>query len=70
VHYGEVIKAASQTFTAREYNLIEAAGAAVADDLLARFPRIATVAVTVHKPAAPVAAILEGISVTVERKRG
>jgi dihydroneopterin aldolase len=70
VHYGDVIKVASKTFTARDYNLIEAAGAAVADDLLERFPKIATVAVTVHKPAAPVEAILEGISVTVERKRG
>ena len=70
VHYGDVIKVASKTFTARDYNLIEAAGAAVADDLLERFPKIATVAVTVHKPAAPGEAILEGISVTVERERG
>ena len=28
VHYGEVIKAATRTFTARDYNLIEAAAAA------------------------------------------
>ena len=70
VHYGDVIKAASRTFTAREYNLIEAAGAAVADALLVTFPKIAAVSVTVHKPAAPVAAILDMISVTVERSRG
>ncbi len=70
VHYGDVIKAATQTFTGRNFNLIEAAAAAVADDLLRRFPRIATVSVTVHKPAAPVAAILDGISTTVERRRG
>jgi dihydroneopterin aldolase len=70
VHYGDVIKAASKTFTARDFNLIEAAAAAVADDLLARFPKIASISVTVHKPAAPVAAILDGISVTVERQRG
>jgi dihydroneopterin aldolase len=70
VHYGDVIKAASKTFTARDFNLIEAAAAAVADDLLARFRKIVSITVTVHKPAAPVAAILEGISVTVERKRG
>jgi dihydroneopterin aldolase len=70
VHYGDVIKAASKIFTARDFNLIEAAAAAVADDLLARFRKIVAITVTVHKPAAPVAAILEGISVTVERKRG
>jgi len=70
VHYGQVIKAASKTFTARDYNLIEAAGAAVADSLLAQFPKIVSVAVTVHKPAAPVAAILDMISVVVERSRG
>jgi dihydroneopterin aldolase len=70
VHYGDVIKAASKTFTARDFNLIEAAAAAVADDLLARFPKIASISVTVHKPAAPVAAILDGISVRVERQRG
>jgi dihydroneopterin aldolase len=70
VHYGEVIKVASKAFTARDYNLIEAAGAAVADGLLAAFPKIVSVGVTVRKPAAPVAAILKMISVTVERKRG
>lgn len=70
VHYGEVIKAATKTFTARDYNLIEAAAAAVGDDLLARFPKIVSVSVTVQKPAAPVAAILDMISVTVERSRG
>lgn len=69
VHYGDVIKAATQAFTARDFNLIEAAAAAVADDLLARFPRIAKVTVTVHKPAAPVAAILKDISASVERRR-
>jgi dihydroneopterin aldolase len=69
VHYGDVIKAATQTFTERAFKLIEAAAGAVADDLLRRFPKILAVSVTVHKPAAPVAAILEGISATVERRR-
>lgn len=69
VHYGDVIKAATRIFTAKSFNLIEAAAAAVADELLSLFPRIATVSVTVHKPAAPVAAIIEGISATVERRR-
>jgi dihydroneopterin aldolase len=70
LHYGQVIKAASAAFTARDFSLIEAAAAAVADDLLARFPPIRSVRVTVHKPSAPVAAILRDITATVERRRG
>lgn len=69
LHYGQVIKAASAAFNARTFNLIEAAAGAVADDLLARFPKIVTARVTVHKPAAPVAAMIEDLSVTVERRR-
>lgn len=70
LHYGRVIKAATAAFTAREFNLIEAAAAAVGDALMAQFPAIASVRVTVQKPAAPVSAILDGISATVERRRG
>jgi len=69
VHYGQVIKAVTATFTGRAFNLIEAAASAVATDLLNRFPQILTVKVTVHKPSAPVAAILNDISATVEQGR-
>lgn len=69
LHYGQVIKAATVAFNARPFNLIEAAAGAVADDLLARFPAILAVRVTVHKPSAPVAAIIDDLSATVERRR-
>ncbi len=69
IHYGDVIKAATGAFTGRHFNLIEAAATAVADDLLRTFPKIAALSVTVHKPAAPVSAILDDISVTIERSR-
>jgi dihydroneopterin aldolase len=69
LHYGQVIKAATAAFTARTFNLIEAAAAAVADDLLARFPAIVSLRVTVHKPSAPVSAIIEDLAATVERRR-
>ena len=69
VHYGDMVKAVTAVFTAREFNLIEGAAAAVADDLLKRFPKLSAVTVTVHKPSAPVAAILDNISATVERRR-
>jgi dihydroneopterin aldolase len=69
VHYGHVIKAATLVFTGRTFNLIEAAASAVADDLLDRFPKIVAVSVTVHKPYAPVTAIVADISATIERRR-
>ena len=69
VHYGHVIKAVTAAFGARPYNLIEALAAAVADDLLAKFPAIQRARVTVHKPSAPVAAIIGDLSATVEKRR-
>ena len=69
LHYGQVIKVATAAFNARPFNLIEAAAAAVADDLLARFPAIVRIRVTVHKPSAPVAAIIDDLAASVERRR-
>ena len=69
LHYGQVIKAAVSVFTAKPLNLIEAAAGAVADELLTRFAKILVVRVTVHKPSAPIAAIIDDLSVTVERRR-
>jgi len=69
VDYGALIEAATLTFTGSAFNLIEAAAAAVADDLLKLFPSVAAVQVTVHKPAAPVKAFVADISATVERQR-
>lgn len=69
LHYGQVIKAAVAAFNARPLNLIEAAAGAVADDLMGRFAKIVSVRVTVHKPSAPIAAIIDDLAVTVERRR-
>jgi len=69
VHYGHVIESAALIFTDRTFKLIEAAANAVAGSLLDHFPKIMAIAVTVHKPSAPVAAIVEDISATVERRR-
>src|SRR5262245_31328135 len=56
VSYSALIEAATATFTGTAFNLIETAAAAVADDLLERFAKVVAVAVTVHKPEAPVKA--------------
>lgn len=69
VSYSTIVEAATQAFTARSYRLVEAAAGAVAEAVLASFPHVASVRVTVHKPHAPVAAIFEDVGVTVLRTR-
>jgi dihydroneopterin aldolase len=69
VSYDVVVKAASEAFCSRRYRLVEAAGGAVADALLERFPRLRTVRITVHKPHAPIAATFTDVGVTIERGR-
>jgi dihydroneopterin aldolase len=69
LHYGQVIKAALAAFNDKPLNLIEAAAGAIADALMARFDKIAELKVTVHKPSAPIAAIIDDLAVTVERRR-
>ena len=69
VSYDRVVTTASEAFSARRYRLVEAAAGAVADAVLARFPQVQAVAVTVHKPHAPIAATFDDVGVTVERKR-
>jgi dihydroneopterin aldolase len=69
LHYGQVIKTTLAAFNARPLNLIEAAAGAIADALMAGFDKIVELRVTVHKPSAPVAAIIDDLAVTVERRR-
>ena len=70
VSYDQVADAASEAFCAKPYKLIEAAAGAVIDALLARFPRIARVEITVHKPHAPIAATFDDVGVVIARSRG
>ena len=69
VSYDLVVKAASEAFVARRYRLVAAAAGAVADAVLTRFPQVQAVAVTVHKPHAPIAATFDDVGVTIERTR-
>jgi 7,8-dihydroneopterin aldolase/epimerase/oxygenase len=70
VSYDEAVRIASEAFCARRFRLVEAAAGAVADAILERFPQVGAVAVTVHKPHAPIAATFDDVGVTVERARG
>ncbi len=69
VSYDSVVRTASEAFCARRYRLVEAAAGAVADAVLASFSQVSAVAITVHKPHAPIAATFDDVGVTIERLR-
>jgi dihydroneopterin aldolase len=69
VSYSSVIATASAAFKDANYKLLERAAGAVADAVLAAFPRVNTIRVTVHKPHAPIAAIFEDVGITLTRSR-
>jgi dihydroneopterin aldolase len=70
VSYDKVAECATKTFCAKPYKLIEAAAGSVANAVLAEFPRVLSIAVTIHKPHAPIAAIFSDVGVTLLRRRG
>ena len=69
VSYDLVVKTATEAFCSRRYRLVEAAAGAVADAVLARFPQVQRVRVTVHKPHAPIAATFDDVGVVIARGR-
>lgn len=69
VSYADVAQCVEKVFTGQRFRLIEAAGGAVADAVLAAFPRVLTIAVTIHKPHAPIAATFSDVGVTLIRSR-
>ncbi len=70
VSYDKVVDCASRTFCAQRFRLIEAAAGRVADAILAEFPAVRAVSVTIHKPHAPIAATFSDVGVTLMRSRG
>ena len=69
VSYADMAAVAERVLTTERYRLIEAAAQAVADALFALDGRIERLAVTLHKPGAPVAAVFGDIAVAIERTR-
>ncbi|MCO5129885.1 MAG: dihydroneopterin aldolase [Xanthobacteraceae bacterium] len=69
VSYSDVVACASAAFKDTNYKLLERAAGAVAEAILAAFPRISSVRVTVHKPHAPIAAIFDDVGVILTRGR-
>jgi dihydroneopterin aldolase len=69
VSYSQVVSTATAAFRNANYKLLERAAGAVADAILAAFPRVRAVKVTVHKPHAPIAEIFEDVGVVLTRNR-
>jgi dihydroneopterin aldolase len=69
VGYDQVVEIASRAFCGRRYRLVEAAAGAVAEAVLERFPQVAAVRVTIHKPHAPIAATFDDVGVSIARAR-
>ena len=69
VSYDKVVDCASEAFCTPRYRLIEAAAGRVADSILAAFPRVRSVRITIHKPHAPISATFSDVGVTLVRSR-
>lgn len=68
VHYGEVAERIVALVAGEPLNLIEGVAARIADDLLS-YDLVRMVAVTVHKPQAPITVPFADVSVTIRRAR-
>lgn len=68
VHYGELAERVVAIVGGEPVNLIETLAERIADDVLAD-ERVRMVAVTVHKPQAPIEAAFDDVAVTIRRAR-
>lgn len=69
VSYADIAAKVQEIAVGQRFRIIEALAEAIAAALLADYPRIEEISVTVEKPAAAVPAILDTILVTIERSR-
>jgi 7,8-dihydroneopterin aldolase/epimerase/oxygenase len=69
VSYDKVVECATAAFSKQKFRLIEAAAGRVADAVLAAFPTVQSITVTIHKPHAPIAATFSDVGVSIVRSR-
>jgi len=69
VNYGKVVEVATEAFTARRFNLLEAAARAVALAVLDAFPSVSRIEVTLRKPAPPIHATLASVGIKLDFRR-
>jgi dihydroneopterin aldolase len=70
VDYGVAFKVIEQIVTGRRYFLIEALAMDIARSLEQTFPQIRRAKITLRKPNAPVAGVLDYVQVSVEHHAG
>jgi dihydroneopterin aldolase len=69
VDYGKVVAVVTQAFTARRFNLLEAAARAVALAVLDAFPPVTRIEITLRKPAPPIPATLASVGIRLDFRR-
>lgn len=69
VDYGALAERVQEVAVGQQFKTIEGLAEAIATVCLNEFSRLQAITVTIDKPAAPVAAILDGVSVEISRKR-
>jgi dihydroneopterin aldolase len=69
VNYGKVVAVVTEAFTARRFNLLEAAARAVALAVLDAFPPVSRIEVTLRKPAPPIHATLASVGIKLDFRR-
>jgi dihydroneopterin aldolase len=69
VNYGDVVAVVTKAFTARRFNLLEAAARAVAIAVLDGFPPVNRVEITLRKPAPPIHATLAAVGIKLDFRR-
>jgi len=70
VDYGVAFKVIEKIVTGRRYFLIEALAKEIATCLESQFPQIVRAKITLRKPNAPVAGVLDYVQVSVEHHAG
>ncbi len=69
VSYVDLTEIAVAHATTRRFHILEALAEAIAGDILAKLPLVAWIRVKVEKPSAPIPAVIENVSVEIERSR-
>ena len=69
VDYGEVFRRCRDIVEGRTFNLLEAVAEAVATEILAGFPKVESLKVSVRKPGVPIDGVLDFAGVEIERSR-
>lgn len=69
VSYADLTDIAVEMATKRRFKIIEALAETIAAAVLDRLPAVQSIVVRVDKPSAPVPAVIDGVSVEIERFR-